>query len=168
MTGVQTCALPICWHDWRTDTSQTFDFLGFTHYAGASLGGAYMVQRKTSRTRLRRRLQAVREWCRSHCHDPVIAQWQMLSRKLKGHYGYYGIRGNARALHSFHRQVWFIWLRALRRRSQTAKVSRLVLLLNGRFPLPSPRITHPDNWLPGSPGDLLRRAGCGNTARPVL
>ena len=79
----------------------------------------------------------------------------MLSRKLKGHYGYYGIRGNARALHSFHRQVWFIWLRALRRRSQTAKVSRLVRPLNGRFPLSSARITHPDNWPPGSAGDLL-------------
>ena len=79
----KTRLVPFGRHAGRTDTSQTFDFLGFTHYAGASLVGAYVVQRKTSRKRLRRRLQEVREWCRARCHDPVIAQWQMLSRKLK-------------------------------------------------------------------------------------
>ena len=36
------------------------------------------------------------------------------------------------------------------------------------FKLPRPRITHSEGWLPGNPGYLLGRAGCGNAARPDL
>jgi group II intron reverse transcriptase/maturase len=148
--------------------SETFDFLGFTHFVGKDRQGRYLVQRKTARKRMARSLDLTRVWCKKNMHAPIIEQWRTLSRKLQGHYQYYGIRGNMRALQTMRTHVWWIWLRALRRRSQTSKLGRLVALLQTRFRLPNPRITHPDDWLPVSPGYLLGRAGCGKAARPVL
>jgi RNA-directed DNA polymerase len=148
--------------------SGTIDFLGFTHMAGKDRQGRYLVKRKTARKRMARSLTKVRQWCRQHMHAPVVEQWRTLSMKLHGHYEYYGIRGNMRALQRMRTQVWWIWLRALRRRSQNSRIDRLVALLQTRFRLPDPRITHPDDWLPVSPGYLLGRAGCGKAARPVL
>ena len=43
---------------------RTFDFLGFTHYWGRSQRGAWVVKRKTAKSRLKRALQALSEWCR--------------------------------------------------------------------------------------------------------
>jgi len=61
-----------------------------------------------------------------------------------------------------------LWISALRRRSQTSRLPALVALLDQHFALSPPRITHPDNWLPVSPGYLLGRAGCGKSARSDL
>lgn len=79
----------------------TFDLLGFTHYWGRSRRGSWVVQRRTGRSRLRRTLQRVGEWCREHRHDPVPEQHRQLSKKLHGHYGYYGLTGNSQALWRF-------------------------------------------------------------------
>ena len=42
----------------------TFDYLGFTHYWGKSRAGAWVIKRKTARSRLKRAFQALAEWCR--------------------------------------------------------------------------------------------------------
>jgi len=146
----------------------TFDFLGFTHLAGKDRQGRYLVKRKTARKRLNRSLKVVHQWCRAHRHRPLREQHEELSRKLIGHYNYYGIRGNFEALQRFHQWVWLYWARALLRRSQKARWPRVKRLLDEVFVLPRPRITHPDGWLCVNPGYLLGRAGCGNAARPVL
>jgi RNA-directed DNA polymerase len=152
----------------RGPKPQTFDFLGLTHIGGRSRRGQYLVIRRTSRKRLRRSLKAVRQWCARHRHRAVAWQWAQLSRKLQGHYQYYGVRGNYEALVRFRQRVWQLWEAALRRRSQRVHRHRLYLLISKTFVLPAPRITHSEPWLPGLPGDLLGRAGCGNAARPVL
>jgi group II intron reverse transcriptase/maturase len=72
----------------------TFDFLGFTHYWGKARSGYWIVRRKTASKRLRRTLKALWTWCRNNRHILVIEQHHTLSRKLQGHFGYYGIRGN--------------------------------------------------------------------------
>lgn len=146
----------------------TFDFLGFTHIAGRDRRGRYLVQRKTARKRLRRRLRGLAVWMRRHRHRPVRWQWEKLSRALQGHYQYYGVRGNFAALNRYRRRVWRLWFASLRRRSQRVDLDRLLRLLREVYVLPSARITHPEGWLPVVPGNLLRRAGCGNPARPVL
>jgi len=146
----------------------TFDFLGFTHIAGRDRQGRYLVKRKTARTRLNRSLKAVHQWCRTHRHRPVQEQHRELSRKLIGHYNYYGIRGNFKALQRFFYRVWKMWIQALMRRGQKVNWPRLKRLLAEVFVLPRPKITHSEGWLSVNPGDLLGRAGCGNTARPVL
>jgi group II intron reverse transcriptase/maturase len=120
-----------------------FTFLGFTHYWGRSRKGSWVVQRKTAASRFTRSLSRVRQWCRRWRHEPVSSQQRKLSQILRGHYAYYGIRGNSRALSNFLWQVTREWRKWLDRRSQKAKMSwkrytRLLLT----YPLPRPRIVH--------------------------
>jgi RNA-directed DNA polymerase len=152
----------------RGTKSETFDFLGFTHIAGKSRNGWYLVIRKTARKRFARSLKAIAQWCKEYRHSPLMWQWQMMCTKLLGHYNYYGVRGNFEAISRFRHEVWKRWLNALRRRSQKVNINKLYLLLNNRFKLPVPKIMHPESWLPVNPGYLLGRAGCGNSARPDL
>jgi len=121
----------------------TFDLLGFTHYWGKSRTGTWIVRRSTAKDRLRRALVRVGEWCRKHRHDKVSAQQQALAQKLKGHYAYYGITGNSRALQRFLLGVNRAWRKWLNRRSQRARMhwERMQALLE-RYPLPPPRIVH--------------------------
>jgi group II intron reverse transcriptase/maturase len=148
--------------------SETFDFLGFTHIAGRSRAGWYLVRRKTARKRFARSLKVIAQWCKENRHAPLQWQWHMLKIKLQGHYNYYGVRGNFDALQRFRHEIWKQWIGALRRRSQKSNLGRLCGLLKNVFPLPMPVITHPENWLAVNPGYLLGRAGCGNSARPDL
>lgn len=148
--------------------SGTFDFLGFTHIAGKDRQGRFLVRRKTSRKRFRRNTKAMAAWCGKYRHRPLRWQWEELSRRLRGHFEYYGIRGNFEALARFRQVVWRSWLQALRRRSQKVNIARLYRLVTTVFKLPIPRITHQEGYLPVNPGHLLGRAGCGNAARPDL
>src|SRR5262249_51983048 len=59
----------------------TFDFLGFTHYWGRSRQGAWVVKRKTAKSRFKRALQALSAWCRENLHQPIAVQHQKLSQK---------------------------------------------------------------------------------------
>lgn len=119
----------------------TFDFLGFTFYWGKSRRGRWMMCCQTRRASLRRAIQSVAEWCRRHRHLPVRAQHAALTRRLVGHFNYFGVNGNyrhlARLLHVTKR-VWYKWLR---RRGQRRPLSwsRFGELLK-RHPLPTPRI----------------------------
>jgi len=123
--------------------SGSFDFLGLTHYAGKDRSGRLLVKRKTARKRLNRSLQKIKEWCRVHRHKPLAWQWQELSMKLKGHYAYFGVRGNARSLGQYRYQLWKYWRQCLRKRSQTSRKDRLTRLLNECYILPFPKITTP-------------------------
>jgi len=123
---------------------ETFDLLGFTHYWGKSLSGKWVVKRKTAKDRFRRALKRINDWCRRHRHDDIREQCRALGEKLRGHYGYYGIHGNAKALVVYLFRVKEKWMKWLGRRSQSGKMNwdRLDGLLR-RYPLPAPRITHP-------------------------
>ena len=121
----------------------TFDLLGFTHYWGLSLKGNWVVKRKTAASRFTRAVRAVGQWCRFHRHQPIAEQHQMLCRKLRGHFGYYGITGNSIALSRFSyevRRLWRKWL-ARRRRADRYPWSRFDRLL-ARYPLPRPIAIH--------------------------
>jgi len=121
----------------------TFDFLGFTHYWGRSLRGAWVVKRKTAKSRLKRALAALSEWCRKHLHLPIKEQHQKLSQKLRGHYGYYGITGNSSSLKDFREEVRKIWRRWLSRRRRDGDVTWPEFYrLEKRYSLPPARVVH--------------------------
>ena len=125
----------------HTRQSDTFDFLGFTHYWGRSRRGGWSVCRKTAKDRFKRALKSIALWCRENRHLPVNEQQQGLVLKLGGHYQYYGITGNGRSLKRMRYQVCRVWHKWLCRRSQRAKLdwhrfNRLLM----RYPLPQPRI----------------------------
>jgi len=118
----------------------TFDLLGFTQYWARSRVGYWVVKRKTMRARFRRALERATEWCKMHKHDAVREQWRALSKKLNGHYAYYGITFNMRALSCFRYRVTLAWWRALKRRSQRGMSWKRMEELLQSFPLPNPRI----------------------------
>lgn len=122
----------------------TFDLLGFTHRWGKSRRGKWVVKRKTARDRLSRSLKRIAAWCRTNRHQKVKQQWEMLTLKLRGHYGYYGIVGNSKGISRFRENVVHIWRKWLDRRSHRAHMSweRMHKLLE-RYPLPPARIVHP-------------------------
>jgi RNA-directed DNA polymerase len=122
----------------------TFDFLGFTHYWGKSRRGKWVIKRKTAQQRFRRGLERIAEWCRRNRHKPVAEQHQELSRKLRGHFAYYGITGNRPWLHKFRHEVKRIWQKWLHRRSRSSTDmpwDRFTLLLQ-RYRLPPTRVVH--------------------------
>lgn len=121
----------------------TFDFLGFTHYWGKSRKGQWVIGRRTSRKRLGRSLKAISQWCRKHLHEPLRVQVEALGRKLKGHFGYYGITGNHAALARYRWEVIRIWRKWLARRGDPEGMpwGRMNRLLSF-FRLPEARVVH--------------------------
>jgi len=128
----------------RGPRAGTFDLLGFTHYWGKTRRGGWAVKRKTAADRFSRALRAIALWCRTNRHLKVREQWQALCRKVKGHFGYYGITGNREALDDFRYHVKRVWRKWLSRRSQTAHVAwDRFALLEQRYPLPPARLVRP-------------------------
>ena len=121
----------------------TFDFLGFTHYWAKSRRGFWIIKRKTKRKRLSRALKAVWQWCRKHRHVHVMEQYRALCSKLRGHYQYFGIRGNFRALQLLYERVRRAWRFWLSRRCSKGHVPWDAFEERSRvFRLPVPRIVH--------------------------
>jgi len=122
---------------------RTFDLLGFTHYWTKSRRGHWVIKQKTAADRLSRAVKRVGQWCRDHRHLPVTAQQRELAMKVRGHYAYYGITGNAWMLRRFQTAVLRRWRYWLDRRSQRSYWTweRLTRLLF-RLPMPPPLAVH--------------------------
>jgi hypothetical protein len=118
--------------------------LGFTYYWGRSRRGIWIVKRRTAKDRFGRTLRRIRAWCKLHRHDAVREQHRALSRKLNGHYGYFGVTHNYLMLDRLKREAERIWRKWLSRRSQKSYLPWTAMFrLLERYPLPTPRIVHP-------------------------
>lgn len=124
------------------DGPGTFDLLGFTHFWAVSRKGHWIVKQTTAKDRFSRALHRLREWCRWHRHDPLKTQHLTLTKKLNGHYAYYGITSNFDRIAGFFDMARRVWRTALSRRSQQRMPWRKMQKLLERFPLPAPRIVH--------------------------
>jgi RNA-directed DNA polymerase len=120
-----------------------FDFLAFNHRWERSLRGNWVVRQATSKSRFARALAKFADWCKANRHMRVDEQAKLLSQKLNGHYGYFGITGNYPRLHQFQRAVERIWHKWLNRRSQRRSMTwdRFNRLLK-RHPLAKARVPH--------------------------
>ena len=126
----------------------SFDFLGFTHFWTRSRKGRWMFRRKTAKSRFSRSLKAINRWLRANRHRPVGDQARMLGSKLRGHFGYYGVAGNADSINRFHYEVRCLWQKWLSRRSQRAWMTWEVFnQLLARYRLPPARL-RPREWQP--------------------
>ena len=129
----------------------TFDFLGFTHLWVRSRKGWWVIKQQTARGRFHRALKRITEWCKLHRHRSVREQHQHLCRAVRGHYGYFGLRGNSQAIARFAYRVVLVWLRWLQRRSQRVLTVERREAFIRRHPLPPPRVTQRFYLLPASP-----------------
>ncbi len=102
-----------------------------------------MVQRKTAKARFGRAVRRMVQWCREHRHLPVAEQHAVINRKLRGHYAYYGVTGNARAFSRYLRLTERAWRKWLDRRNHRAHVTwEWFKPMLTRYPLLPPRIVH--------------------------
>ncbi len=76
-----------------------------------------------------------------HWPVPVVGSW--LRRVLVGHYRYYGVPRNIKALMSFRYWLVWRWKRVLDRRSQRGRLRWDRMTRYAQRWLPMPRIYHP-------------------------
>jgi RNA-directed DNA polymerase len=96
---------------------ETFNFLGFTFICGKSHRGKFLLRRKTRRDRMRAKLKEVKEQLRQRRHQPIPEQGKWLRQVAMGHFAYYAVPTNSRALKAFRQHVVDLWRRSLQRRS---------------------------------------------------
>ena len=120
-----------------------FDMLGFAHFWARSRNGRWIVKRKTAKTRFGRAVKRLAQWCRENRHAPLADQHEALNRKLRGHYAYYGVTGNAHALKRYLRMAERAWRKWLNRRNHRAHMdwARFKRVLQC-YPLLPPRVVH--------------------------
>lgn len=136
--------------EFRKPTSQedargkgTFEFLGFTHYWARSRRGYWVIKRKTAGKRLRRAMKAIWKWCRYNRHTPLKEQYRTLCMKLRGHYQYYGLRGNYKPLEVVYKHTKEAWKYWLSRRSRASHITwEQFERIQAKWSLPKPRIIH--------------------------
>jgi RNA-directed DNA polymerase len=105
--------------------------------------GVPRVTRRTARQKLYAACRRITAWIKQHRHLPGREFFHGLNARLRGHYNYYGVKGNSRALNRFFRwatDCTFKWLnrRGGKRKSYTWKQFTHVL---DRVKIAQPHIT---------------------------
>lgn len=100
------------------------------------------MSRKTSSSRFSRAIRAVAIWCRRARHLSIEEQCKTLGYKLRGHFNYYGIQGNVKALARFRHAVLHVWRKWLGRRNQRGMTWQRFNEICKRHQLPLPRTMH--------------------------
>jgi group II intron reverse transcriptase/maturase len=90
-----------------------FAFLGFEIYWTKDRRGELRVMKRTARKTLQRVKRRLTQWIKANRHQPGRLFIKALNRKLVGHYNYFGLRSNEKALHSYYGhaiETAFKWL----------------------------------------------------------
>jgi len=123
---------------------ETFNFLGFTHICGEKVvGKGFQLLRKTKRGSVRSKLGEVKKELRRRMHGSVSEQGKWLNSVLRGHYAYFAVPTNTRALSAFRYHVARRWMKSLRRRSQRHVMTWERMMIYIDQYLPNPKILHP-------------------------
>ncbi len=123
---------------------ETIYFPGFTLYCTRNLKGNFKVGLRTEKSRLKRSLLRLQDLMERMRHLPVREQVFNLNRTLRGHYAYYGIAGNFRALQRVQRAVERFWYKMLCSRSRKGHFPWEVFhRIKEQFPLRRPRFVLP-------------------------
>ena len=122
---------------------ETFQFLGFTHICATTKNGRFKLKRVTDKKRMRAKLSKVKAELIKRRDLPIPDQGRWLASVVRGHFNYYAVPDNGKAITTFRYRVTHLWLRALRRRSQRHRMTwQRIGLLADRW-LPPARIMHP-------------------------
>ena len=129
--------------DGQSKGNSSFTFLGFTHYWTKSRKGNWIVGRKTDSKKIKRTIIAISAWCKANRRLKIRKQWEMLKKKITGHYAYYGISLNYRSISEFYEQVKVVWQKWLSRRGWKGSMTwKSFMDYLKDYPLPRPRIMH--------------------------
>ncbi len=123
---------------------ETIYFLGFTLYCTRNQKGNFRIGMRTEKSRVRRALMRLQDQMRRMRHSPIPEQANHLNQMLRGHYAYYGIAGNFRAMQRVHRAVERYWRKMLSSRSWKGTVWwNQFQQIKTQFPLLRPRLYLP-------------------------
>ncbi|MEA1972971.1 MAG: group II intron reverse transcriptase/maturase [Candidatus Cloacimonadota bacterium] len=99
--------------------SNTFDFLGFTHFCDKTRNGNFKVGRKTSGKKFRAKMKAMNIWLKSIRNVQLLKDWwKILNAKLRGHFQYYGVSGNFVSISKYYQLTMRLTRKWINRRSQ--------------------------------------------------
>ena len=124
--------------------ANTFEFLGFTHFCDKARKGYFKVGRKTSRKKFVKKCKEMTTWLKSVRNQAAPKEWwETLKAKLRGHYQYYGVSGNTRAIRAFYMHTIKALFKWLNRRSQKRSMAwdGFSKYLE-HYPIPKPKICH--------------------------
>jgi len=122
--------------------SETFDFLGLTHYCSTRRDGkGFRMKRMTARKKFVAKLKIFKEWLKKARNLKTKELWKTAKAKLRGHYNYYGVTDNLHGIARFGEEVKKLLFKWLNRRGKRnclnwEKFNKML----ERFPLPKPRI----------------------------
>lgn len=121
---------------------ETFDFLGFTVYWRRNwTGSGWHMACRTRTARLSRAARRIHEWCRHNRHMPVDGQHDALTRRIRGHFNYFGVNDNCQSLKALLNRVKRSWYKWLNRRSQRSRLNWATFnALLAALPLPAPKV----------------------------
>jgi RNA-directed DNA polymerase len=120
---------------------ETIYFLGFTLYCTRNQKGNFRIGLLTEKSRLRRALTRLQDQMR---HLSLQEQVNHLNQMLRGHYAYYGIAGNLRALQQVHRAAERYWRKMLSSRSWDGMIRwEQFQRIKEQFPLLRPKLYLP-------------------------
>ncbi len=122
---------------------ETFNFLGFTHICAERSDGGLLLCRYSQRDRMRAKLRDIRDELKRRWHYPIAEQGKWLRKVVAGYFAYHAVPTNIHALNSFRQHVAWLWMRRLRRRSQTSRMTWARFNRICNHWLPPARILHP-------------------------
>lgn len=133
----------------RVRKLETVYFLGFTHFCTRNRKGNFMVGRKTEKSRFRRSVEKLCTLMREIRHYSLKEQCMKINQVLRGHYAYYGLGGNQKALYRLERLIERYWRKMLNKRSRKAHVTwGKFNELKQKFPLQRPKLSLPFSKMP--------------------
>lgn len=129
---------------------KTFEFLGLTHACRKTREDKFTVRRLTIKKRMREKLQLIKTELRRRMHHKIAEVGKWLRSVLRGHYRYYGVSGNFKAMEQFRYQILMLWRSTLRRRSQQRTLTWESMSKIATAWLPKPEVYHissaSENW----------------------
>ena len=121
--------------------TETFTFLGFTHYCSRNRNGKFRVKRKTSSKKFAKKGKEMNKQIREMRPYPIREIIGKLNQMLVGYYHYYGITDNYRGIDRFYQETrrrLFYWLNRRSQRNSYTWAGFLELLK--QYPLARPKI----------------------------
>ena len=102
----------------RKHENTSFEFLGFEFRWKTSNKGKDIIVRRTSRSKLRKSIVTLNEWCKENRNNRTKKVVEMLNAKFRGYFNYYGVIGNSKGINEFYNKAMEILYKWLNRRSQ--------------------------------------------------
>ena len=128
----------------REKKKETIYFLGFTHFCTRNRKGNFMVGRKTEKSRFSRSVSKITDNMRKIRHCSKKDQVSKINEMLRGHYNYYGIGGNKRALIRLYDKVEKFWWKMLCSRCRKGYIKwDIYNEIKKKYPILRPRIRIP-------------------------